>query len=53
MSKSDRQQANETYKAAKAELERVSRRDKTETDAYLKANDEVAKTAKNVSWWRR
>ncbi|MBQ0924610.1 hypothetical protein [Saccharopolyspora endophytica] len=53
MSKRDRQQANDTYNKAKAELERVSRRDRTETDDYLAANDAVAEAAKNVSWLRR
>ena len=49
----NRRQANEDYKPAKAELERISRRDKTETDDYLKANDAVVEAAKHVSWWRR
>ncbi|MGW5642209.1 hypothetical protein ACWEV3_10985 [Saccharopolyspora sp. NPDC003752] len=41
------------YKAAQAELEAVSRRDRAETDEYLRANDRVAEAAENVSWWRR
>ena len=41
------------YKAAKAELERVSRRDPDETDDFLKANRRVAEAKKSVPWVRR
>lgn len=41
------------HKEARAELERISRRDRAETDAFLDANDRVIAAEKNVSWWRR
>ncbi len=41
------------YRAARADLDRISRRDRTETDAYLAANDRVAEAERNVPWWRR
>ena len=49
----DKKQANEAHRKAKEELERVSKRDKYESDAYLEANNKVIETEKNVSWWRR
>ncbi|WP_170301595.1 hypothetical protein [Saccharopolyspora hirsuta] len=48
-----KKQAADEYKTAQAELEKVSRRDRTETDEYLAANDRVARAAQNVPWWRR
>ncbi|RAN92673.1 hypothetical protein GAR05_06165 [Micromonospora saelicesensis] len=41
------------HKDARAELERVSRRDRAETDAFLDANDRVIAAEKNVPWYRR
>lgn len=41
------------HRAAKDELERVSKRDRSETDDYLAANKRVAEAEKHVSWWRR
>lgn len=49
----DKKAANREYAEAKAELERITKRDRAETDAYLAANDRVAAAAKSVSWWRR
>ncbi len=49
----NKKQARDEHKNAKAELERVSKRDRAETDAYLKANKRVAETEKHVPWWRR
>lgn len=43
----------ETYREAKEELERVSRRDGYESDDYIEANDAVADAEKNVPWYRR
>lgn len=43
----------DAYKAAKAELERVSKRDREETDEFLAANHAVIEAEKNVPWWRR
>lgn len=51
--KAEKKQAIANHQAAKAELERVSKRDRAETDAYLAANSEVAETVKHVPWWRR
>lgn len=41
------------YRAARRELERISRRDRTETDDYLAANSRVAEAERRVPWWRR
>ena len=49
----DRQQAIADHREALAELERVSRRDRAETDDYLAANRRVIETEKNVPWYRR
>ena len=45
--------AIKTYKKAKAELERVSRRDREETEDYYRANKAVIDAEKNVPWWAR
>lgn len=41
------------HKAAKADLEQVSKRDRAETEDYHRANQRVADTEQNVSWFRR
>jgi len=46
-------EARKEYKNARANLNRVSRRDKSETDAYLVANKRVIKAEKNVKWWSK
>ena len=52
--KSDSEKAAiETHRKAKEELERVSKRDKYESDAYLAANQAVIDAEADVSWWRR
>lgn len=38
---------------ARAELEAVSKRDKSETQDYLRANRRVAEAEGNRSWWMR
>jgi hypothetical protein len=43
----------DAYKAARANLEHVSKRDREETDAYLEANQAVIEAEKNIPWWRR
>ncbi|HKS46711.1 MAG TPA: hypothetical protein VJT49_16685 [Amycolatopsis sp.] len=53
MGKAERKKAVAEHKKAKEELEQVSKRDRTETDAYLAANHRVIETEKNVAWWRR
>lgn len=53
MSKQDRKQAIEDYQAKRAELERISKRDRAETDEYHAANQAVAEAEKNVPFWRR
>ncbi|MFE9192075.1 hypothetical protein ACFYL6_20965 [Micromonospora sp. NPDC007208] len=45
--------AIQEHKDARAELERISRRDRAETDAFLDANDRVIAAEKNVPWYRR
>lgn len=40
-------------KDAREDLERVSKRDRAETDAYLRANQRVAEAEGNRSWWKR
>jgi len=46
-------QAVADHKAAREELDRVSRRDRAETDDVLAANRRVVETEQNVPWWRR
>lgn len=41
------------YKAARAELERISRRDRCETDEFIAANRAVIKAEKKLPWWQR
>ncbi|MBA8827093.1 hypothetical protein FHX42_004477 [Saccharopolyspora lacisalsi] len=53
MSKNSRKQAIADHKDAKEELERVSKRDRYESDDYLDANRKVVETEKHVPWWRR
>lgn len=53
MDKQDKKDAIREHKAARAELERVSKRDREETDAYLVANQRVIDAEKNVPWYRR
>ncbi len=38
---------------ARADLENVSKRDKTETEDYHRANQRVAQAEGNRSWWKR
>lgn len=49
----DKKQAIQEYKAAREDLERVSKRDREETDDYLAANARVVEAEKHVPWWRR
>jgi hypothetical protein len=53
VSRQTRKQAVAEHKAAKTELERISKQDRTETDEYLAANRRVIETEKHVPWWRR
>lgn len=53
MAKKDSPEARQEYKTARRDLERVSQRDRRETDAYLRANDRVIQAERNISWWRR
>lgn len=41
------------HRAARAELEEISRRDRAETEEYLAANSRVAEAEQHVPWWRR
>ncbi|MFI9231339.1 hypothetical protein [Streptomyces rimosus] len=41
------------YRDAKTDLENVSRRDRTESDATVAANDRVVAAEKNLPRWRR
>jgi hypothetical protein len=55
---SKQRKALDNLNAKREELERVSKRDRSETDAYLKANRAVIDAEKDakkagVSWWRR
>lgn len=52
-SKDEKKAAIREHKAARRELERISRRDRYESDAYLDANSRVIKAEKNIPWWRR
>ncbi len=47
------QDAVAEHQAAKDELERVARRDGAETEDYHRANERVAESEKDVSWFRR
>jgi len=51
--RSESKQAVQEHKAARANLERVSARDRTESDAYLAANRRVIETEQKVSVFRR
>lgn len=53
MRKQDRKQAIADYQTKRDELERITRRDRAETDDYHQANQAVAEAAKNVPFWRR
>jgi hypothetical protein len=53
MSKNARKQAIAEHQAAKQHLAAVSQRDRTETDEYLAANQQVVATEQRVPWWRR
>jgi hypothetical protein len=46
-------EARAQHSAAKAELDRISRRDRCESDDYLDANDRVAQAEKALPCWRR
>lgn len=46
-------EARTTYRAAKGDLERVTKRDRTDSDAYLDANSAVIKAEQNLPWYRR
>lgn len=52
-SRQDRKRAIAEYWNAMDELERISKRDRYESDDYLAANKRVAEAEKHVSWWRR
>ncbi len=51
--RSESKKAVREHQAARAELERVSKRDKRESDDFLAANRRVAQTEKRVSVFRR
>lgn len=46
-------EARATYRDAKDELERVSKRDGAETDDYLDANSAVVQAEADLPWYRR
>jgi hypothetical protein len=48
-SKNDRQ----VYKEARAGLERISKRDREETDDFIAANSAVIEAEKKLPWWQR
>src|SRR5688500_16792961 len=50
---SKNKEAVERYQTARAELERVSKRDREETPAYVEANAKVHELAEQVPWYRR
>jgi hypothetical protein len=52
-SKEARKQAIADHKAARAELERISKRDGAETDEWLAANSRAIQTEANVPFYRR
>lgn len=45
--------ARSTHRKAKDELERVSRRDRDETDDYVEANKRVIDAEQDLPRWRR
>jgi hypothetical protein len=47
----ERKAAAAELRAARAELERVSRRDREETEDYFRANARVVEAEKHVPWW--
>jgi hypothetical protein len=51
----NKKDAIEQHKAARRELERVSRKTPRGhiTDEFVKANSKVIAAEKNISWWRR
>ncbi|SDP87971.1 hypothetical protein SAMN04487905_111154 [Actinopolyspora xinjiangensis] len=51
--KQEKKAAIDEYRQAKAELDRISRRDGYESDDYLTANQRVAEAAEHVPWYRR
>lgn len=51
--KSASREDRDAYKAARAELERISERDREETDDYLAANHAVIEAEKKLPWWQR
>lgn len=51
--RSNSKQAIIEHKNAREELDRVSRRDRTETPAVTRAHQRVIESEKNVSWFRR
>lgn len=51
--RSESRQAITDHQAAKDELQRVSRRDQTETPEFNAANQNVIDTEQRVSWFRR
>ncbi|MFJ3699517.1 hypothetical protein ACIPW9_36235 [Streptomyces sp. NPDC090052] len=46
-------EARTAHRKAKDELERVSRRDRDETDAYVAANQAVIDAEQDLPRWRR
>lgn len=53
MSMSSKKHAIEDYRAKRAELEQISKRDRAETEEYHAANKAVADAEKRVPFWRR
>lgn len=53
MSKPSRAEARRELRNAHKNLERVGKRDKHESAAFIKANRRVLDAEKNVPWWRR
>lgn len=45
--------AEREHANAKEALEEVSKRDRTESDDYLAANNRVAAAERHVPWWKR
>ncbi len=43
----------DAYKAARENLERVSKRDREETDAYFDAHDALVAAMAKLPWWQR
>lgn len=46
-------EARTAHREARDDLERVSRRDREESDEFLAANDRVIETEKDLPKWRR